>query len=325
MQRALRLAEKGRGWTLPNPMVGAVIIKDGRRIGEGFHEKYGENHAEINAIKNAQESVKGATLYVTLEPCCHHGKTPPCTDTIIESGISKVVIASKDPSKKVNGKGIKKLKEAGIKVEFGLLEENAETLNREFYIFHREKRPYITLKVAISLDAKVSKKRGIQTMLSNKKSQKQVHLLRHFNQGILVGAGTVLTDKPHLGVRIINGRDPVRIILKGDREINNEMDIFRDENYLLIENKDINEIIKILYNENIVSVLVEGGPSIFTAFLKAGLVDECIFFITPHILGKNALEFHELTHRISFSTKSVRKLGSDIMITTTPQWDSNNG
>ncbi|MEK7146115.1 MAG: bifunctional diaminohydroxyphosphoribosylaminopyrimidine deaminase/5-amino-6-(5-phosphoribosylamino)uracil reductase RibD, partial [Patescibacteria group bacterium] len=159
MRRALRLAEKGRGWVLPNPMVGAILVKDGERIGEGFHQKYGEDHAEVAALKNMKGSAEGATLYVTLEPCSHTGKTPPCAEAVIKAGIKKVVIAVKDPSEKVNGKGIELLKKAGIEVELGLLEKEARDLNKNFFTFHEKKRPFISAKVALSLDGKMAESR----------------------------------------------------------------------------------------------------------------------------------------------------------------------
>ncbi len=313
MRRALRLAEKGRGWTLPNPMVGAVLIKDGKRIGEGYHTRYGADHAEIEAFKSCTDSVEGATLYVTLEPCCHHGKTPPCVDAVIASGVKKVVVASQDPSDKVNGKGIAKLREAGVEVEVGLLREEAELLNRDFYTYHQKKRPFITLKAAVSLDGKIATQRGLETPLTGEAARKQVHVLRHEHHAILVGAGTVLADDPHLGVRSIEGRDPLRIILKGKRKLAKTLQVFRDENVLVLENQDIESLMETLYESRVLSVLVEGGQEVFASFLEAGLADEIQLFQAPIILGEKALSLSEKP--LELRLKDSRKLGQDLWLT----------
>lgn len=333
MKRALRLAQKGLGKALPNPMVGAVLIKDGKRIGEGYHEAFGQAHAEVNALNVAKSTnssktksnLTGAVLYVTLEPCCHHGKTPPCTEAIIQSGIKKVVVASLDPSEKVGGKGIKALEEAGIEVEIGLLEEEARTLNRDFFTFHEKKRPFITLKAALSIDGKIAAKAGEETKLTGKTAQKQVHLMRSRHHAILVGAGTILSDDPHLGVRLVEGKDPLRVILKGDREIPKNFLVFRDENHIIYEERNIQKVLEDLHKRGIVSVFVEGGQEVFTQFLENQYVDELKLFVTPHILGEQGLPFTRLKKPIELMNQSVQKWGQDILMTATPQWDSNNG
>lgn len=313
MRRALRLAEKARGATLPNPMVGAVIIKNGERIGEGYHTAFGADHAEVEALKNCSKSAEGATLYVTLEPCCHHGKTPPCVDAIIDSGISKVVIASLDPSSKVNGKGVKALKAAGIEVETGLLKEEAEELNREFYTFHKKKRPFITLKAALSLDGKIAAHAGEETAITGPQVKKQVHVMRSEHQAILVGAGTVLSDDPHLGVRLIEGRDPLRIILEGKRKLPKTAQIFRDENVLMLKDLSMEELMDTLYEKGILSVLVEGGHEVYESFLEAGLVDEIQIFQAPILLGEKAVPFSTIPTK--FHLKNSRQLGQDLWLT----------
>lgn len=318
MRRALRLAEKARGWTLPNPLVGAILVKDGKRIGEGYHTKFGAAHAEVEALKSCKESPEGATLYVTLEPCCHQGKTGPCTKALIESGITKVVVASLDPSDKVNGKGVAELREAGIEVELGLLKEEAEALNREFYTFHKKKRPFVTLKVALSLDGKIAATPGEETAITGTAAKKQVHLLRHEHQAILVGAGTVLADDPHLGVREVEGRDPLRIILKGKRKLPKDAQVFRDENFLVLESQSIPELMDTLYEKGILSILVEGGHEVFTSFLKEKLLDELHIFQAPILLGKKALSFAELPEALPFRLKKSHQLGQDLWLTLTP-------
>lgn len=319
MQRALTLAKKGEGWTLPNPMVGAVVVKDGKIIGEGYHKKFGSNHAEVEALREID--AKGATLFVTLEPCSHTGKTPPCSGAIIESGVKKVVIASKDPLRN----GIEDLEKAGIEVEFGMLNAEALELNKFFFTFHKKKRPYITLKVAVSLDWKIAKSRQKQTWLTGEETGIQTHILRHQHQAILVGSGTVISDNPNLGVRNIQGKDPIRIILKGERELAKDLQVFRDENYIVLENKEIEEVMKELHKEGITSVLIEGGHEIYSSFLNAKLVDELEIFIAPTLMGKDSLAMAHLDEKLSLSFNSVRQLGQDLWINATPKWVSNNG
>ena len=315
MRRALRLAEKARGWTLPNPLVGALIIKDERRIGEGHHTGFGKPHAEVEALASCTESPEGATLYVTLEPCPHQGKTPPCTDAILKSGIAKVVIAALDPSEKANGKGVKILKDAGLEVEVGLLNKEAMELNKEFFTFHQKKRPFITLKAALSLGGKISMDRESKTSLTGDKTQIFLHQLRHEHQAILVGAGTVLSDNPHLGVRQVKGRDPLRIILQGERELPMDAHVFRDSNFLVLKNQKIESLLKSLYEKEVISVLVEGGSEIFTAFLEADCVDEMKLFIAPIFLGESALPFANLKEPLQLKKTKLQEIGRDFLLT----------
>lgn len=319
MKRALRLAEKGLGFALPNPMVGAVIMSDGERIGEGYHHAAGEAHAEIEALKSCTRSPKGAILFVTLEPCCHFGKTPPCTDAIIESGIQKVVIASKDPSEKVNGKGIEILKAAGITVEYGCLDEENQELNRDFFCYFTKKRPWITMKAALSLDGKIAQNRNEPFQITGLASQKQVHLLRSRHQAILVGGGTVLADNPHLGVRVVEGRDPLRVILQGDQELPKDAQIFRDANVQVFKNKTLDEVLEDLYKKEIRSVLIEGGQNIFTRALESGLVDELHLFYSPIILGDQALSFTSSSIQTHFKISHSKDLGQDLWVTLKPK------
>lgn len=322
MRRALRLAEKGKLNVAPNPMVGAVIVKNGERIGEGFHEAYGFAHAEVNAIESCVESCEGSTLYVTLEPCCHEGKTPPCVNAIVEAGISRVFVAMLDPSDKVSGKGVELLRAAGIEVNIGLLEEDARILNRHFVCFHEKKRPFITLKVAMSLDAKVSEARDVQTQLTSSKAQKHLHILRAEHQAILVGAGTALTDDPHLGVRLIDGSDPLRIVFKSGREMKPDMQIFRDDHHWIYEFDSFEDFFRQCRAREITSILLEGGPRLFKSYIDAGFVDEFKLFYAPKFLGESALPFLESDAALSLDLKSVRQLACDLLVTATPAWDS---
>lgn len=321
LNKCLLLAQKGEGTVSPNPKVGAVIVKNGKIIGKGYHEKFGEPHAEINAIKSCKVDPKGATLFVNLEPCAHFGKQPPCVDAIIKAGLKKVVVSALDPSKKVNGKGIKILKKNGLEIEYGIQEKEAEELNEEFYTFHRKKRPFIALKVALSLDGKISFP-GRRILITDKKANQNTLKLRTKYQSILIGAGTALVDNPNLGIKKTFVKDPLRIILVGRRKMPKNLEIFRDKNYLIFKNKNPKKILKELYEKEILSILIEGGQKVYSSFIKEKLVDKFYIYVSPKILGKKALEFTTLNTNISLKVDSVRKFGRDILITATPEWDS---
>ena len=320
MKEALRLAQKAAFFVAPNPMVGAVLVKNKKIIAKGYHKEFGGSHAEVDAINQCSDPA-GATLYVNLEPCDHQGKTPPCTDLIIKSGIKEVVIAKKDPKRN----GIEKLESAGIKVTTGILEEEAAELNKKFFLTCEKKRPFITLKAAISIDGKIAKKRTEQTWLTGEESSKYAHQLRAEHQGILLGSGTVNSDNPHLGVRHNNGNDPLRIILAGENAIPKDSKIFRDENYLISKGKNLNELMQELYEQNIHSILVEGGARIYNSFIKEKLVDEYIFLIATKVLGKNSLNFSEFEDELPLEILSMQKLGQDMKVHAKAKWDSNNG
>lgn len=212
MRRAIELAKKGAGWCNPNPKVGAVIVKDGRIIGEGYHARYGQLHAERNAIASLTESAEGATMYVTLEPCCHYGQTPPCTDAIIEAGIRKVVIGSSDPNPLVSGKGAEILRQAGISVITDFLDEECDALNPFFFHYITEKRPYVIMKYAMTADGKIATKAGLSRWVSGPDARHYVHELRNDCMAIMVGIGTALADDPMLNCRLAGGHQPIRII-----------------------------------------------------------------------------------------------------------------
>ncbi len=212
MRRAIALAKKGEGWCHPNPMVGAVIVKEGRIIGEGYHARRGELHAERNAIKSLTESAAGAAIYVTLEPCCHYGRTPPCTEAILEQGITRVVIGSRDPNPKVAGKGAAILREAGLTVEEDFLKEECDALNPVFFHYITTKTPYVVMKYAMTMDGKIAAKTGDSKWITGEAARERVQEMRHACMGIMAGIGTVLADDPLLTCRIPGGRNPVRII-----------------------------------------------------------------------------------------------------------------
>ena len=316
MLRAISLAKKGEGWTNPNPMVGAVIVKDGRIIGEGYHKKYGELHAERNAFASLKESAKGATMYVTMEPCCHYGKTPPCTQAIIEHEIGKVVIGSKDPNPKVSGKGVQILKEAGISVEENFLREECDKLNPIFFHYIRTKMPYVVMKYAMTLDGKIATKTGESKWITGKEAREEVQHMRHRYMGIMVGIGTVLADDPMLNVRVKDKKNLVRIIcdsklrIKEDSQIvktafnqrtivayadsQNTQEKLERLHSLGVETLycpdernqiDLKKLMIYLGNEGIDSILLEGGGKLNDSAVRAGIVKEVQAFIAPKLFG----------------------------------------
>lgn len=323
IKRCFELALKGSGTVSSNPLVGCVITKEDRVISEGFHSKAGAPHAEAEAILKAEGNLNGAVLYCNLEPCSHtNKKTPPCVPLIIESRIKKVVISNIDPNPMVAGKGVKLLREGGVEVETGILEEEGKLLNRFFFKHIKTGFPYITVKIAQSSDGKISAEEGKQTWLTGEESARFVHSQRAVYDAALVGAGTINIDNPQLNVRMAEGRNPKRIIIDGALTCNLNSKVFNDENkestiviasqladvkkvevlesrgvsvYLLpsCNNRRISfeEILKKLGEEKIISVFVEGGAQIFTGFIKERLFDELIVLQSPKVLGKGVAAF----------------------------------
>lgn len=318
MWLALDLAVQGLGRTSPNPMVGAVIVKDGEIIGTGYHQKAGAPHAEINALNSAGERARGAALYVTLEPCSHFGKTPPCTEQIISAGIKKVVVSVVDPNPLMNGKGIKALEDAGIKVKVGVLEEKAHRINEVFIKYISTGLPFVTLKAAMSLDGKIATHKGFSRWISSEKSREYVHRLRNQVDAVLVGIGTVLTDNPRLNTRIEGNDDvknPVRVIVDSRGRLPLEAELVKqigDSPVILAvtelapeeklealsrvgveilklqsrdDRVDLKELMKILGERQITHLLVEGGSTLNYQLLKDGLIDKVLFFIAPKLIG----------------------------------------
>lgn len=274
MRRALQLARNGELDASPNPMVGAVIVDSaGAIIGEGWHRRCGEGHAEVNAIASVADKsmLRDATMYVTLEPCSHHGKTPPCADLIVSMGIPSVVVGSLDPFEKVSGRGVSRLREAGIEVVTGVLEAECRELNKKFMSAHRMHRPYVTLKWAQSADGFIDGK--ISTPLTSA----MVHKLRATNDAILIGSGTALADNPSLDTRLYAGKTPIKIVLDRRCRINSNMKLFRDNSVpamVLSDYGSFNDMLVALYQRGITSVLVEGGAKVLQSFIDAGIWDE---------------------------------------------------
>lgn len=286
MQEALRLARKGLSWTWPNPMVGAVLVRDGKVIGKGYHRKIGWPHAEIEAIRSSKTNLKGSTLYINLEPCSHFGRTPPCVDAIIKAGVKRVVCSTLDPNSIVAGSGVQKLKQAGIDVIVGVLAKEAQKLNEAFFTFHIKKRPFVAIKFAASLDGKIATYTGDSKWISSEKAREYARRLRGEYQAILVGINTVLKDDPNLGVRINGLKDPVRIILDPHAKILKDAQVLRDKNVLFISKQiTISRLLEMLKEKEIISVLVEGGGKTIGGFVDSGLVDKVYAFHAPIIIG----------------------------------------
>ncbi len=323
MKRALKLAEQGLGKTSPNPMVGAVIVKNNKIIGEGYHQKSGEPHAEPLAIQDAISkgaNLDGAELFCTLEPCCHkEKKTPPCTQEILKYQFKSIICASLDPNPKVAGKGLIELKNAGIETESGILEEKEKELNKVFRTNMIHNRPFIHLKVAQSLDGKINDYKNNSQWITSEESRKYGHFLRGIYDGIIVSSGTVISDNPSLNVRygmekkfssprpIIIGRDSVELRAK---------DIFKSSPLFFDSSDSLKLILKKIYKEKITSLLIEGGPRIISRFIDENLFDELSVFIAPKILGGGISSFEgikkEVFDQANIAFKSMEQIGEDI-------------
>ncbi|MFH1962024.1 MAG: bifunctional diaminohydroxyphosphoribosylaminopyrimidine deaminase/5-amino-6-(5-phosphoribosylamino)uracil reductase RibD [bacterium] len=341
MAKALTLASRARGKTSPNPMVGCIIVKDNKIIGQGFHHAAGLPHAEINALNEAGDDAYGATMFVTLEPCCHYGKTPPCADKIIEAKISKVIVSIYDPNPVVSGKGIEELQKAGIIVETGLLQDRAVRLNEVYIKYITTQMPFVLIKVGMSLDGKIQ---GPEQWITNERSRQIVHKMRSEYDAILVGKQTVLTDNPYLTSRIRGGKNPYRIIVDSRLQIPIESNVFAAPEMVIIATTpaapadklsilrkmgtrvviastvdrrvDILELMKQLGQMEITSVIVEGGARINASFLSSGVVDKMALFISPQIFGKmDYLSVVEgLDAAIRLNNICVKRVGDDVLI-----------
>jgi len=349
MRRALRLARKGEGRVSPNPMVGAVIVRDGRIIAEGYHRRYGENHAEINAIANATEPVAGATFYITLEPCSHHGKTPPCVEALIASRPGRVVVGTIDPNPLVSGRGIAALQRHGIETNTGVLEEACQRQNEVFFKYIRTGVPFVTLKFALTLDGRIATAAGHSRWISSPPSLRFAHRLRRAHDAILVGAGTVLKDNPELTCRHVRGENPLRVVVDSHLRTSPDASVFDVrrsptivamtrkapvERRRLFEQKgievlelgedegghiDLQGLLKLLGQRKIASLLVEGGAGVNTSFLRENLVDRLIAVIAPKIVGTgiNAvgdLGIRQMENALRLSFERITRSGDDLIL-----------
>lgn len=350
MERAIWLAKKGTGWTNPNPLVGAVIVKEGEIIGEGWHERIGGLHAERNALKNCKKDPRGADLYVTLEPCCHYGKTPPCTDAIIRSGVRRVFIGCLDPNPKVAGKGAAILEENKIQVMTGVMEKECREINDIFFHYIQSDVPFVALKYAMTLDGKIATKTGESRWITGDEARRHVHRLRHRYAAIMAGIGTVIADDPMLNVRIENGNDPVRIICdsrlripetakvvetardiptiiaicSGDPEKIQRLTNVGCRVWEMPEEKghvSLEAVLRELRKHEIDSVLIEGGGVLNEAMVKSGYVNYVHAFVAPKIVGgesaKTPVEgegIGKLSSALMLERMKIKKIGEDALL-----------
>ncbi len=314
MRRALALAERGRGKVHPNPMVGAVLVRAGRVVGEGYHRKFGQAHAEIEAIRRAGERASGSTLYVNLEPCAHWGKTPPCAEAIVRAGLRRVVAAMQDPNPVVAGKGFRVLKRGRVSITRGILEKDARDLNRVFVTWAKNKRPFVTLKVASSLDGRTATITGESKWITGVEARQAGHRLRAEVDGIVVGAGTVLKDNPSLSAHGL-GRNPIRVVFAGRRRLPKHLRIFNSkaQTWVLKDARgkvDIRNALKDLAQRGIAHLLVEGGQTLQQSFWEAGVVDEVVWFIAPLVIGSAK----RLKSARRLADVQVRTIGDDLCV-----------
>jgi diaminohydroxyphosphoribosylaminopyrimidine deaminase/5-amino-6-(5-phosphoribosylamino)uracil reductase len=342
MRRALRLGARAAGRTSPNPLVGSVVVRDGTIVGEGYHHAAGEAHAEVNALRKAGESARGATLYTNLEPCAHHGRTPPCVDAIRDAGVTRVVVAMRDPDPRTDGKGIRRLRADGIAVEEGLLREEAERLNAGFVSRIKRGRPSVLLKLAVTVDGRVAVPG--RRYLSGKPAQREVHRLRDRTDAVLVGIGTVLADDPALTVREVKGRDPLRVIVDADARtppaakvvrakdpqrtvifVARDADVrrtnkLREAGVLLVSapradgGLDLGAVLRWLGQHGVNTVMSEAGPHVAGALVRGGLADRVLLLLSPVAGGDGPPALEGVPKASDLHDVRVRKLGNDLAL-----------
>ncbi len=345
MELALKLAEKGVGLCSPNPAVGCIIVKRGSVVGKGYHKKCGEGHAEVNAIENAGIKAQNATMYVTLEPCSHWGRTPPCTEKIINSGIREVIIGMKDPNPKVDG--YKELKFRGLKTKIGILEEECRKLNEYYVKYIKTKKPFVILKVAMSLDGKIATATGESKYITGKDARKYVHQIRSNVDAVMVGINTVIKDDPKLTPREVKGKDPIKIVVDSTLKIPMSKNLLKDPLKLIVAttnkaNKkkvkqlqqkgvkvivtpskkgrvDLQELMKMLGRHEVSSIMIEGGSELNASAISEGIADKILLFSAPKLIGAGLgaignLGIKKLDKAISLKNIETRKVGKDILV-----------
>ncbi|MDD4753376.1 MAG: bifunctional diaminohydroxyphosphoribosylaminopyrimidine deaminase/5-amino-6-(5-phosphoribosylamino)uracil reductase RibD [Desulfitobacteriaceae bacterium] len=355
MRKALELAQLADGWTSPNPMVGAVIVRDGKIVGEGYHQKAGTPHAEVHALRMAGKEAKGATLFVTLEPCCHHGRTPPCVDAILDAKVARVVAAMEDPNPQVAGRGLKRLRQNGVEVNTGVLENEARVLNEVFLKRMTASLPFVAVKSALTLDGKIATKTGSSRWITGQEARLKAHRLRHKYDGIVAGIGTILADNPQLTVRIPgeNFKNPVRIVIDSSLKIPSDAQVLDQtlastliytarppaEKVEKLESQgvkvikcpgpggrvDLNEALKDMFQRGITSVLVEGGAGINGTLLDGKLIDKMYVFYAPKVVGSHLAPgmfagsgVSDMKDAVLLDKTNIEIVGSDVLITGYP-------
>ncbi|WP_188632523.1 bifunctional diaminohydroxyphosphoribosylaminopyrimidine deaminase/5-amino-6-(5-phosphoribosylamino)uracil reductase RibD [Lentibacillus kapialis] len=358
MQLALNLSRSVSGQTSPNPPVGAVVVKDSEIEGIGAHLKAGHPHAEVHALQMAGDKARGATIYVTLEPCSHHGRTPPCADLIIEKGVTRVVIAVKDPNEKVAGRGIKKIEAAGVDVELGVLQQEAAEVNKYFFHYTRTKTPYVTMKSAVSLDGKTATYTGDSKWVTGEASRRDVHQYRHTHDAILVGVNTILADNPSLTARIpAGGKNPLRIILDSNLRTPLNANVVNDqqattwilteqniteEQTALFKNKsgvsviplnslEPGNVLTYLGDQKVLSLFVEGGAAVNGSFLGSGKINQLVQYMAPKLIGGREAPssiagngFKRMTETLQLDILKTEMIGGDFKIVAEPRKDDSN-
>ena len=358
MARALRLAERGRYSTQPNPRVGCVIVREGRVVGEAFHQQAGQGHAEVLALQQAGDGARGADVYVTLEPCSHHGRTPPCAEALIRAGVARVIVAMQDPNPLVSGRGIAKLRAQGIQVRTGICAAEAEQLNRGFIRRMQRGRPFVTLKLATSLDGRIAMQSGESIWITSEAARRDVHRLRLESCAVVTGINTVLKDNPKLTARLrredlnpayhISGRQPLRVVLDRTRSLAAQAAICQQEGETVCvsaqgetasndyrgsaialpaspEGVDLGALLDWLGERETNKLLVETGGTLAASFVQQGLVDELIVYQSPDIMGASAQamlklpEILKMSEKIKFEYRDLRTIGRDLKITLTAQ------
>lgn len=351
MKRAIALAKRGMGRVSPNPLVGAVIVKDGQIIAEGYHHCCGDAHAEIDAIGQARETIEGATIYVNLEPCCHQGRTPACVDTIIRHRPARLVVGTLDPNPLVSGRGLEILARQGINITVGILERECRRLNEVFFKWMETGLPFVTLKYAQSMDGRIGTSSGHSRWISSPGSLKFAHRLRACHDAIIVGSGTVLKDDPELTTRLVRGKNPVRIVVDSRLSLPLEAHVLQNQDQartIIVTTDqadssklkllavagievifcgqsssagkiDLERLIAILGQKGLTSLLVEGGSKLLTSFLSARLADRLLVIQAPKIIGSGieavgALGVVEMAEAIRVDVIGIRRLGGDILI-----------
>jgi diaminohydroxyphosphoribosylaminopyrimidine deaminase/5-amino-6-(5-phosphoribosylamino)uracil reductase len=346
MRRALALAARGLGLASPNPMVGAVLVRDGRIVGEGWHLYARRDHAEVVALQQAGERARGAELFVTLEPCCHHGRTPPCVDRIVAAGVRRVVAATVDPNPQVCGRGLETLRQAGVAVECGLLDAQARRLNQPFFHFMRTGRPLVTLKLALSLDGRIALASGVSKWITGEAARRAVQRLRRAADAVAVGINTVLADDPRLDVRIRSGKSITKAVVDSRLRCPPGARLFDGNPVLLFHGPqapaanrrhlsplatllEVPEgpgglswpaVVAELGRRRVLSLLLEGGGKAAAGALQAGIVDRLAFFYSPRLLGGDAipavgeLGLTELERSPRFVLRRVRRVGADLLV-----------
>ena len=345
MDLAIKFAEKGKGLTSPNPMVGCIIVKRGRVVGKGWHKKAGTEHAEVLAIQDAGKKAVNSTMYVNLEPCSHWGRTPPCTERIVEAGVREVIIGMNDPNPLVDG--FKELKFRGLKTKIGILEKEARILNEAYIKYMRSKRPFTIIKVAMSADGRIATKTGDSKYITSREARAYVHELRTGVDAVMVGLNTVLRDNPELTPRLAKGKDPMKIVVDSRLKIPKNCNLMKDPAKLMIAatNKaskndikklqqkgvtviitktkkglvDLQDLMKQLGRHEIASVMIEGGSELNSSAIKEGVVDKILIFTAPKIIGNGLgaignLGIKTIDKAINLKNPVARKIGNDILI-----------